>query len=40
LQDPKTPDEEHVMDLICKKYCVIGGTVGPDHRKFKLPRQK
>jgi len=33
LPDPKTPAQEHVMDLIFKKFYVNGGFVAPELKK-------
>jgi hypothetical protein len=33
LQEPETPAEERVMDLIFKKFCVNGGFIAPELRK-------
>jgi len=33
LQEPETPAEERVMDLIFKKFYVNGGFIEPDFRK-------
>ena len=35
LPDPKTPFEEHVMDLIFKKFYVSGGFIQPELRKLR-----
>ena len=39
LPDPKSPIEEHVMDLIFKKFYVNGGFIEPELRKLRVRRQ-
>ena len=38
LPDPKTPIEEHVLDLIFKKFYANGGSIERELRKLKVRR--